>query len=126
MAYQERRGRHSFLKSVSFAISGISASFKEKHIRIHYCISTLVVLAGLYFRLSMAEWIFALSCIAGVIALEMVNTAIERSVDLVTGEYHLLAKQAKDIAAGAVLIYSIYSVVVGIIIFGPKLWSLIF
>ena len=124
MAYQEHRGRHSFPKSVSFAISGIAASFREKHIRVHYFISALVIAGGIFFRLTITEWILALSCIAGVIALEMVNTAIERTVDLVTGEYHPLARQAKDIAAGAVLIYSIYSVVVGFILFGPKLLSL--
>jgi len=60
--------------------------------------------------------------ICGVLALELVNTAVERVVDLVTKEFHPLAKQAKDIAAGAVLLYAILSVVIGCIIFLPKMF----
>ena len=56
-----------------------------------------------------------------VLALELVNTAIERTVDLVTKDYHDLAKAAKDVAAGAVLIMSMFSVIIGLIIFIPKL-----
>ena len=60
------------------------------------------------------EWLFILVAIVGTITLELVNSAIERVVDLVTTEYHPLAKQAKDIAAGAVFVYAIFSVIVGI------------
>jgi len=64
-----------------------------------------------------------ISCaICGVLALELVNTAVERVVDLVTKEFQPLAKQAKDVAAGAVLLYAILSVVIGCIIFLPKMF----
>lgn len=64
-------------------------------------------------------------CIGLVISLELINTAIERVVDLVTSEYHPLAKEAKDIAAGAVFVAAILSIVIGGIIFIPKIWSAI-
>lgn len=88
--------------------------------RIHFAAGILVSAAGFIFGLSAIEWCIILLLIAGVITLEMVNTAIEKTVDLVTKEYKPLAKAAKDIAAGAVLIYSIAAVVIGFIIFIPK------
>jgi undecaprenol kinase len=72
------------------------------------------------------EWLFVIFAIGGMFALELLNTAIERLVDLVTMEYHPLAKQAKDIAAGAVFLYAIFSVIVGFIIFIPRILKLIF
>ncbi|MBB6445988.1 undecaprenol kinase [Bacillus benzoevorans] len=89
--------------------------------RIHCTAAGLVILFGLYFQLSASEWIFILLAIGGMFSLELVNTAIERTVDLVTEEFHPLAKQAKDIAAGAVLVYAILSVIIGCIIFLPKI-----
>lgn len=109
-------------KSFSFAFQGISTALKnERNIKIHVCVSGVVLLLGLWFSLSKIEWLFILLAIGGMIALELLNTAIERIVDLVTEEFHPLAKQAKDIAAGAVLIYAILSVIIGLIIFFPKL-----
>lgn len=68
----------------------------------------------------MIEWSIVVLLIGGMLALEMMNAAIERVVDLVTLENHPLAKHAKDLAAGAVLVYAISSVVIGLIIFVPK------
>ncbi len=73
-------------------------------------------------HLSAIEWMFISFAICGVLALELVNTAIERVVDLVTKDIHPLAKQAKDVAAGAVLLYAILSVIIGCIIFLPKIF----
>ena len=69
----------------------------------------------------MMEWCILVLVIGMVIALEMVNTALERCVDLVTKDYKELAKNAKDVAAGAVLVMSMFSVVIGILIFLPKI-----
>jgi undecaprenol kinase len=77
-----------------------------------------------YFSITKTEWLFILVAIGGMFALELVNTAIERLVDLVTAEYHPLAKQAKDLAAGAVLVYAILSVGIGMVIFLPYLLKL--
>ena len=88
--------------------------------RIHISLGLLVIMAGVFFSISRMEWLFILLCIAGMFTLEMLNTAIEKTVDLVTDEFHPLAKVAKDLAAGAVLVYTVYSIIVGIIIFLPK------
>lgn len=115
------RARNVF-RSFQYAIQGIAHTFlEERNMRIHVIISVIVVIAGFALNLSALEWLFILFAIGGVIVLELVNTAIERVVDLVTKEYHPLAKQAKDIAAGATFVYSILSVIVGIIIFLPKI-----
>jgi undecaprenol kinase len=109
------------LKSFSHALSGISLTvIQERNMRIHVFVAVMVIAASFWFSLNPLEWLFVLLCIGGMFALEMMNTAIEKVVNLVTMELHPLAKQAKDIAAGAVFIYAILSVVVGLIIFLPK------
>lgn len=120
MAYPGSSKKVSFNKSVAFALAGIKASFGERNMRIHISLGLLVIMAGVFFSISRMEWLFILLCIAGMFTLEMLNTAIEKTVDLVTDEFHPLAKVAKDLAAGAVLVYTVYSIIVGIIIFLPK------
>ena len=66
------------------------------------------------------EWFIVLILIGGMLSLELVNAAIERVVDLTTTEWHPLAKQAKDLSAGAVLIYAIVSALIGLLLFIPK------
>ena len=124
MAYRENKKKIRFDKSVGFALEGIKASWAERNVKIQWLFAVFVVIAGFVFSISKVEWLFILSCIAGVIALELVNTAIEATVDLVTEDIRTLAKKAKDIAAGAVLVYTIYSILVGVIIFSPRLWGL--
>lgn len=114
--------KHSLLKSFGFAFAGINAAIRaERNMRIHLVISLFVILAGVWLSITPIEWMFVLFAIGGMIALEMINSAIERIVDLVTEEYHSLAKAAKDMAAGAVLVYAIMSVIIGFIIFLPKI-----
>ena len=95
--------------------------------RKHALSALVAILAGLVFRISATEWLFLLMAVFLVIALEIVNSAIENVVDLAS-EYHfsMLAKNAKDMAAGAVLFISLYAVIVGLLIFLPKIWALIF
>lgn len=124
MGYQGKR-RYPILKSFYFASKGILEALRtERNIQIHSIVAVLVVVVGLYFSLNRMEWLFILIAIIGTITLELVNSSIERVVDLVTEEYHPLAQQAKDIAAGAVFLYAIFSVVVGMIIFLPKFINL--
>jgi undecaprenol kinase len=114
------------IKSFSFAFQGIfHALINERNLKIHSVVTVLVIAMGFIFSISRTEWIFILFAIAGVVSLELVNTAIERTVDLVTKDIHLLAKQAKDIAAGAVLVYTIVAVIIGMIIFIPKILGLL-
>ncbi|PLS15193.1 diacylglycerol kinase [Bacillus sp. M6-12] len=115
--------KHSLLKSFGFAFFGIyTAARTERNVKIHLGISIIALLFGWQLGISPLEWLFVLTAIAGTVALEMVNSAIERTVDLITAERHPLAKQAKDIAAGAVLVYSLFSVLVGAVIFLPKIF----
>lgn len=117
--------KHPLLASFRFGFQGIaSAAVKERNVQIHIGLSALVISFGFGFNISATEWIAVVLAIGGMLALELLNTAIERTVDLNTSEYHPLAKQAKDIAAGAVLIYAFTSVIIGIIIFIPKMLTL--
>ena len=108
------------LKSFSYAICGILTCLKqERNIRIHLTVSVIVMIASAFFSISKTEWVIVLLVIGGVLSLELINTAIERVVDLVTLECHPLAKQAKDMAAGAVFVAVIFAVLIGLIIFLP-------
>ena len=89
--------------------------------------SLLVLLAGIVFQVSRIEWLFLLLSIFLVIAFEILNSAIENVVDLAS-HYHfdMLAKKAKDMAAGAVLVVSLFAAVTGLIVFIPRIWDLLF
>lgn len=125
MDSNDKRTQLKFLRTFSYAIEGIlNALRSEKNMRFHLFCSIIVLLVSYYFSITKTEWLFILLAIGGMFALELANTAIERVVDLVTSEYHPLAKQAKDLAAGAVFVYAILSVAIGIIIFLPYIFKL--
>jgi undecaprenol kinase len=112
-----------FLHSFTFAISGIFHAIRnERNMKIHSVVAIIVIILSWIYDVSAIEWMFISFAICGVLALELVNTALERVVDLITKDFHPLAKQAKDVAAGAVLLYAILSVVIGCIIFLPKIF----
>lgn len=116
---------HKFGKSFVYATQGVLQAVKtEQNFRLHLLAAGVVSLAGIFTGLSKWEWIIVVMLIFGMFMIELVNTAIERVVDLVSPDYHLLAQQAKDIAAGACLVYAICTVIIGLIIFIPK-WSVI-
>ena len=124
---QKKWKNRDLVASMEFAITGVLTAFKEeRNMRKHLVSAILAALTGLVFRISAIEWLFLLLAIFLVIILEMINSAIENVVDLASG-YHfsMLAKNAKDMAAGAVLVISGYAVLTGLIIFIPKIWKLI-
>lgn len=88
--------------------------------QVHMLAAVIVVLAGALTGLGRMEWMLVIVLIGGMLALELVNSALERTVDLVTEERHPLAKQAKDMAAGAVLVFAVTSAIIGLLIFLPK------
>jgi len=111
-----------FLHSFKHAAVGIATVIKEeRNMKIHLILGFIVVVLGFVFDISRMEWILVLLSIGGVISLEAVNSAIERVVDLVTEEHHPLAKNAKDMAAAAVFLFAIVTILVGVLIFVPKL-----
>lgn len=110
------------VKSFKYAFEGIAAGIKkERNMKIHCAAALLVTAAGFIFKISAAEWCICLVLFGLIFALELVNTAVEAVVDLVTEERKPLAKLAKDTAAGAVLIAAVMAAAVGCIIFVPKL-----
>lgn len=111
----------NFFKSFSYAWNGIYIGIRsERNFKFHLLAAAAVIVAGIWTGLTMLEWFIVSVLIGGMLALELMNTAIEKVVDLVTEEYHQLAKQAKDLAAGAVLIYAIISAIIGLLLFGSK------
>ncbi|MFD1177790.1 diacylglycerol kinase family protein [Paenibacillus puldeungensis] len=100
------------------ALEGVFASFKtQRNLRVHGAAAVLVTAAALFFRLPPRDIALLMLVIALVISLELVNTAIEATVDLVTPEWHKLAKMAKDAAAGAVLVAAVFAVIIGLLLF---------
>jgi undecaprenol kinase len=125
MDSQDKRPIFPIMSSFKFAFTGILTTLRmERNMRIHLISSAIVLIFSIYFSITKIEWALILFAIGGMLALELINSAIERVVDLVTEDYHPLAKQAKDMAAGAVLIYASLSVVIGTIIFLPYVLKL--
>jgi diacylglycerol kinase len=108
----------SFLKSFIYAIHGLWLGIADqRNLKFQLAIAVVVIGAGFYLSITAIEWCLIILCIAMVIGLELVNTALENLVDLVTLERKPLAGKIKDIAAGAVLLVSISSVIIGVLIF---------
>lgn len=107
-----------FLEAMQHALDGIWYGLKtQRNLRFHFVATTIVIGLGLYQGLDSTEWMVLLLLIGAVISAELVNTAIEAVVDLVSPDFHPLAKAAKDIAAGAVLVLAIVAAVIGIMLF---------
>lgn len=125
---QKKWKNRTLTASMEFAITGVVNAYKEeRNMRKHMISALLAIIAGLVFQISALEWLFLLLSIFLVISFEIVNSAIENVVDLAS-DYHfsMLAKNAKDMAAGAVLVISVYALITGLIIFVPKMWNLVF
>lgn len=112
----------SRIQSFKYALAGIRFLFtNEMNARIHLIAATLVIALGAFLKISISEWTLITLAITIVICAEALNTAIEKAVDLASPELHDLAKHSKDVAAAGVLLASIGAVVIGLLIFGPKL-----
>ena len=108
--------------SFKYAFSGIISAFKtEKNMKIHMIAVICVIVFGLLLKLNLLEWIICISCFVLVIGGELFNTAIEVVVDLVSPGINEKAKKSKDIAAGGVLVFAIGSLIIGLLIFVPKI-----
>ena len=109
-------------KIFGYAFQGIFNTIRtERNIKIHCAAAILVTIFGIWLQISKTEWMICFILFGLILALELVNTAVEATVDLFTEERKPLAKKAKDAAAGAVLIVAIFAAVIGILIFIPKL-----
>jgi diacylglycerol kinase len=116
----------TLLASFGYAFEGIRYLIAtQRNAKIHVAIGMIAVIAGVMLHISRVEWLALVVMIALVLTLEGVNTAVEALVDLACPHYHPLAKVAKDVGAGMVLLAAIASVVVGLIIFWPRVWPLL-
>ena len=117
------KNKMRLLNSFKYAFSGLFSALKsEKNLQIHAIISILVIIAGFLFKISVTEWLVILLCIALVISAELLNTAIEKLSDFVCSQKKSEIGLIKDISAAAVVVCAVISVVVGLIIFLPKIF----
>ena len=111
--------QHSIWRSMGFAFEGLRYAFSnQRSLRIESIIAGIIVVIGFALDISRLEWVIVIISIFFIIGLELVNTAIEAVVDLVSPEYHPVAKVAKDVASAAVLTSGVGGLVAGLVIFG--------
>lgn len=115
------------INSFSYALNGLKILFQEEHnARIHLAVSLIVATLGLAFEISISEWLSLLMIIGLVFACEILNSAIENICDLVSPEYNVYIKKAKDLGAAATFVSALIAVVIGLLIFVPKFYDLFF
>lgn len=120
------QGKRKFSKSMKHALDGISyVTMHERNFKIEIILGILAIVLGILLKVSRFEWLILIITISLVLCFEIINTAIERCVDLITKDYKELARVTKDVSAAAVLVMSMFAVVVGILIFVPKIASLL-
>lgn len=114
----------NFIHSVRHALTGLLSVLRtERNFQTHMVLTALVVLVGLYFQVNRGEWIILIFCMALMMAVETLNTAIEHLIDLCLGDtYNEKAKRIKDISAGACLITAIGVGIIGTFIFWPYMF----
>ncbi len=121
--YAQKSEWDKFIASFGYAFSGLFYALRtQRNARVHVAAAILAIVSGIFLHLSMLEFALIFIVIAGVFIAEMFNTVLEICVDLASPEYHPLAKVAKDVAAGAVLLSAILAVIIALLIFGPHLW----
>lgn len=114
------------VKSFKYAFQGIGYVLRtQPNMKIHFIIGTIAVILGFFFHISESEWLSLVLVIGFVIILEFINTAIESLVDLYSESFSFLAKVSKDVGAATVLVMAIISIVVGLIIFLPKIIQMV-
>ncbi|MFB9280049.1 diacylglycerol kinase family protein [Cohnella cellulosilytica] len=115
------------VRSFRNAWAGLTEALRtERHMRFHSVAALVVVALALWLNVDRRDWLWLLLAIAAVWSAELVNTAIERTVDRISTDVHPLAKTAKDSAAAAVLVMAIFAAAVGAIVLGPPLWRVLF
>ena len=118
-------GPMRFIKSIKYSLDGLFYAYRyEQSLWIHGCAVLLAVILGFIFQIRLAEWAIIFIALGIILALELINTAIEAVVDMISLEKSPQAKLAKDISAGAVLVFAIVAAIIGLIIFIPKILEL--
>ena len=124
MEYKNKN--RTWLDSVKDCLRGISYTFKtENNFKREIVLGIIVIICGLFFKLSLIEWVIIILLINTVLVGELINTALERTVDLYTKEYNEIARAIKDAASASVLVICISSSIIGLLIFIPKIINLV-
>ncbi len=111
-------------QSFRFSLEGLwHALTTERNLRIHLGIGAMAVLLGALLSLSKTEWLVIIMLVGFILSLELVNTVVEHLLDVVSIKYHPNIKHAKDMMAGAVLVSDLAALVIGLIIFIPKIFG---
>ncbi len=118
----------SYTSSFEFAYQGFKTVFKEeRNMRTHVIFALAILVLSYLLKLSKWEWLWVLLAIFLVVVMEILNTTFENVVDLATNDhFHPIGKKVKDMAAAAVLLTAFFAVIVGCIIFVPKIYQLVF
>lgn len=120
MIFKELKAR---IRSFGYAWEGIIYLIRSQHNAwIHLIATILVIFLGVWLQITRPEWALITLAMMGVWMGEAVNTSVEAIVDMVQPDFHPLAKIAKDVAAGGVLLSAVAAAIVGILVFGPPLW----
>ena len=115
-----------FFRSFKYALIGIGTVFKEEfNARVHFLAAVVVVVLGLVVKLAWFEWIIVIMVMGGVFTMELINTSIEGLADLYSTDYNPKIKKIKDLSAGAVLVASITALIIGLVIFLPKILAIL-
>ena len=118
----KKMGIKRLFNSFKYSFQGLVYAYsKEQSMTIHLTITIFAVAAGVYFSISLIEWLFILLLIGLIVGTELINTSIEATIDLISPSIHPLAKIAKDTASAAVFALSTVAFVGGILIFLPKI-----
>lgn len=118
--------KHSVAGSFEYALDGLKTALRnEPNFRVHLLVATIAIFVGYYVGLTPLEWLILVLVIAAVLVLELINTSLEALVDIVSPTRHPKAKIAKDVVSSAVLIAAFAAVVVGVLLFAPKLLALL-
>jgi diacylglycerol kinase len=116
-----------FIAGFGYAFNGVWYALRtQRNARVHAAIAILAILMSIILRISAVEFAIIFIAISGVFIAEMFNTVFEICIDLASPEYHRLAKTAKDVAAGAVLLNAVLSIIIGLFVLGPHLWTMLF
>lgn len=125
-----QKGNRSIFQSFKFAFKGIATGVKEsRNLRIHLSVTLLVIIFGILLGISALEWVIVLILIGVVVSAELLNTSIEDTLNILRDEAGVSYKytgKGKDMAAGAVFVLAIIAAVIGLMIFVPKLFLLIY
>ncbi|SRR5579875_145060 len=124
---KQSRGEFAkFIAGFGHAFRGLWYALRtQRNMPVHLGAAILVTAAGILLHISAVEFAMLYVAIAGVFIAEMFNTVFELCVDIAQPEYHPLARIAKDVAAGAVLLSAIVAVVIGLFVLGPHVWELV-